>query len=160
MDATTTTTRLGSRCGARVRLRAAFHEIELGEGSHTMGRDSECAFTIDDSLVSRVHAVLHVDASGVVFVFDLASRNGTFVNGARLKAGLGLRDGDRLRVGTSEFEVAIIDDLSRSTQATIATIACARCARQYSEHRDACPDCGAPKGEAGRSPAANVDRPG
>jgi pSer/pThr/pTyr-binding forkhead associated (FHA) protein len=44
----------------------------------------------------------------VLTVTDLASTNGTFVNGARVGERV-LREGDRLRVGRVDFTVSRID---------------------------------------------------
>jgi len=59
-----------------------------------------------DRTVSRVHCALELVASRWC-VRDLASRNGTFVNGERVWGALPLRAGDEIRVGTVRFVVRI-----------------------------------------------------
>src|SRR4051794_34120303 len=58
----------------------ARHLLPLGLVS--IGRGAESSIVIDDSSVSRVHALLHV--ADDIAVTDLGSRNGTTVKGDRL----------------------------------------------------------------------------
>ncbi len=61
----------------------------------------------EDAYVSGTHAYLRYE-QGSLFIFDSASRNGTFVNdGTVPESGLVLRPGDNIKVGSSAFEVAI-----------------------------------------------------
>lgn len=70
-----------------------------GEGKLVVGRESDSGLVLPEDLVSRRHAEFTVK-DGEVGVKDLASTNGTFVNGQRIrKARLAL--GDRVLVGTS-----------------------------------------------------------
>jgi DNA-binding NtrC family response regulator len=67
----------------------------------------------EDSWASRVHAHLHVttprpDAAPLLRIVDAQSKNGTFVNGARV-AQRGLLDGDLIRVGDSFFVLRFED---------------------------------------------------
>lgn len=77
----------------------------------TLGRAEGCQVKIDDSYASQLHArVFRKD--GQVFVEDLGSTNGTYVNrkGTQNKEKVGsavaLRLGDRLLVGRTVLEVA------------------------------------------------------
>jgi hypothetical protein len=45
-----------------------------------VGRSRECNFRLGAAQVSRQHLLLRVDDDGNLFVRDLGSRNGTFVN--------------------------------------------------------------------------------
>ena len=78
--------------------------MSLGEGVHLIGRDPHGAIWIDSNLVSRRHATVTVSAQDVVLT-DLASRNGTFLNGQRLDASATLADGDEIRVGPARLVV-------------------------------------------------------
>jgi hypothetical protein len=62
-----------------------------------IGRHPDCDVVIDSQAVSRQHAQI-VFGDGDYFVEDLASRNGTFVNGQLVEGRRLLRDGDRLRI--------------------------------------------------------------
>lgn len=69
----------------------------------TVGRAPRADFVVDAPLVSRLHCRLTLQADGLL-VEDLASTNGTFVNGSRVAKGV-LANGDTLRVGRMEFSV-------------------------------------------------------
>jgi signal transduction histidine kinase len=66
-----------------------------------IGRSSE-ALPIDDTAVSRRHAELTPD-DGVWYIRDLASQNGTYVNGVRISDRTRLRPGDQIRTGQTLF---------------------------------------------------------
>jgi len=66
----------------------------------TIGRDSECDIPLVwDPKVSRVHALLERVGTQWTFVDDGLSRNGSFVDGARLIGRHTLKDGDRVCLG-------------------------------------------------------------
>ena len=60
-----------------------------------VGRTASCDIVLDDPKISRRHASVAVRL-GVVFLTDLGSSNGTFVNGRRIEEAVELHDGDRL----------------------------------------------------------------
>ncbi len=62
-----------------------------------LGRDDTCNVIIQDRQVSRVHARLSVTPDGISLE-DLASKNGTFVNGSRLEDPVILQDGDVIQI--------------------------------------------------------------
>ena len=72
-------------------------EFVLVEGANTVGSAAEAEVALPAREVSRRHAVLHVDGRGVS-VEDLDSKNGTFVNGVRVRRAA-LKDGDWLQLG-------------------------------------------------------------
>ncbi len=63
----------------------------------TLGRDPQCDISLPTSTISRFHAQLRREGDDLV-VKDLGSRNGVFVNGARVGEAR-LRSGDELRLG-------------------------------------------------------------
>ena len=74
--------------------------VEIDADAVVVGR-SDCDIQLDDAKVSKRHARIHL-ADGRFEVEDLDSRNGTFLNGAKIqRARLG--DGDRLRLGNSSL---------------------------------------------------------
>jgi pSer/pThr/pTyr-binding forkhead associated (FHA) protein len=75
----------------------------LGAGA-VIGRDGGCDVRLDDPLVSRRHAVV-VSCAGELFIEDLGSANGLFVNGDRRRRTLALRDGDVIQLGTTVWKV-------------------------------------------------------
>jgi sigma-B regulation protein RsbU (phosphoserine phosphatase) len=63
----------------------------------TLGRHPDCHIVIEDSSVSRFHSQISSDSHDFVLE-DLDSRNGTYLNDARLHQPIALRDGDRVRI--------------------------------------------------------------
>lgn len=100
----------GSNMG--IRLRYLAHDLEVPFGEFVIGRSAECQLSLDDPLCSRRHALLTVSDSGVTLE-DLGSRNGVFVNGARITARRPLADGDRITIGSQEmFLLGTVEPLS------------------------------------------------
>jgi hypothetical protein len=71
----------------------------------TIGRGAGCAISLDgDRFVSTIHArVFPYD--GEVWIEDLGSTNGTYVNAERVQAPTALRKGDIVQVGGVVMEV-------------------------------------------------------
>jgi pSer/pThr/pTyr-binding forkhead associated (FHA) protein len=70
----------------------------------TFGRAQGCTVSVpDDSYMSQVHARVYM-REGDVFVEDLDSTNGTFINGERVHGTQQLFHGDRLQVGHTVLE--------------------------------------------------------
>lgn len=67
-----------------------------------LGRHPFNELSLGDPGVSRYHCWILV-RDGVASVEDLASANGTYVNGKRLRLRHALKSGDTLRVGSTEF---------------------------------------------------------
>jgi pSer/pThr/pTyr-binding forkhead associated (FHA) protein len=88
-------------------------EKTLAEKPLTIGRDVEAGIQILDRSASRFHAEIF-PVGGMWFVRDLDSKNGTFVNDDRLGDEELLREGDVIKIGTTElaFEsgIALADD--------------------------------------------------
>ncbi|MCG8555258.1 MAG: DUF4388 domain-containing protein, partial [Proteobacteria bacterium] len=69
------------------------------EGEIIVGRSSDQNMVLVEDMVSRRHARISVEG-GDVFIRDLKSTNGTFVNGERISEAK-LSEGDRVLIGTS-----------------------------------------------------------
>jgi ABC-type multidrug transport system ATPase subunit len=65
-----------------------------------IGRIGAADYEIDDRRVSRKHAQISRQGNQL-FVEDLGSRNGTYVNGRQITAAVELRNGDLLELGNS-----------------------------------------------------------
>ena len=75
----------------------------LGE-ELTVGRGGGCGIVLgDDSFVSQVHARLY-RRDGDVYLEDLGSRNGTFVNGQSIATATRIRRGDQVQFGETVAE--------------------------------------------------------
>jgi len=68
------------------------------ESPLTLGRSADCNVRLDEVGVSRVHALFGRREDGTVYLQDLESKNGTYVNGERVETHV-LRDGDKIQVG-------------------------------------------------------------
>ncbi|OBA79224.1 regulator [Mycobacterium sp. 1164966.3] len=89
---------LRDRAGRRYRLSGATTRI---------GRlDDNDIVIADDEDVSRHHAVV-IDTGAGFVIYDSRSTNGVEVGGQRIRGSANLADGDRIRVGGSEFVVEI-----------------------------------------------------
>src|SRR5262245_44866739 len=64
------------------------------EGEIVIGRSSELDMVLVEDMVSRRHAKITVTA-GQIFIQDLGSTNGSFVNGEKIKRAR-LNEGDRI----------------------------------------------------------------
>lgn len=62
-----------------------------------IGRDSLCEIAIPDRQVSRQHARLVFDNTGVLLE-DMGSKNGTFCNSKRLEGSVILKEGDEIQI--------------------------------------------------------------
>lgn len=78
------------------------HRVPLPAGATLLGRDAEPAAAFADVSVSRRHARVLVE-EGRAAVEDLGSKNGTFVDGARIEGPTPLRDGAEIRLGLASF---------------------------------------------------------
>jgi pSer/pThr/pTyr-binding forkhead associated (FHA) protein len=92
-------------------LRVAVPESRRGEivaidGEITVGRGGGCALVLaDDHYASTLHARVFRRGNDL-YVEDLGSRNGTFVNGNRIETTTRLRRGDRVQFGQTVCDVA------------------------------------------------------
>jgi FHA domain len=131
---------------ARFRLRFLLQEIDLPVGDTLIGRSGNCQVTLDDPLVSREHAKIHIQEN-LATVEDLGSRNGVQVQGQVIRGKTPLANGDRIRIGTQELVfLEVSPSLERPTQTSTRQTGfmchCASCARAYPEELVACPACG------------------
>lgn len=86
-----------------------------------IGRDKDTQIQLNDTNVSRKHAVIRKTASGYT-IQDLQSRNGTFLNDIRLQYATGLNKEDMIKIGTSilkyipagEIEILYQDNLTNA----------------------------------------------
>lgn len=85
-------------------------ELEAGAtvevtASTLVGREAGSGIRLDrDEFASGRHARIEPRTDGI-WIDDLGSTNGTFVNGARLKGAKALRPGDVVRIGQTELRL-------------------------------------------------------
>jgi len=71
------------------------------KGAMTIGRAPDCDIVIPDRQVSRRHARLIESPEGFLLE-DLASKNGTYINGQRIALPTLLRDGDEVQIALAQ----------------------------------------------------------
>lgn len=84
----------------------------LGD-NFSIGRDEACHLRPASPAVSKFHCGISI-RDKKVYVRDLGSTNGTFVNDVQLEKELECRSGDRIKVGPLDFALAI-ESVSDST---------------------------------------------
>jgi hypothetical protein len=72
------------------------------DGDIVLGRGEQAEIRIDDPFASGRHTRIYLRA-GTLIVEDLGSTNGTYLNEELLESPRPLHQGDRLRIGNSEF---------------------------------------------------------
>ncbi len=88
--------------------------FKLSRGESVIGRADDALVRLIDDGVSRNHARLRLETNQL-WVEDLDSRNGTFVNGAKIDKRVSLQDGDKIQVGrTTVLRFAYHDEIDES----------------------------------------------
>gem|GEM_PF-3343016 len=82
-------------------------DFRIRDDCCVIGRLPTCDLQAPDSLVSRQHCQVRVDEKGCVFVKDLGSSNGTFVNDAPIAEEVEITAGDRVAVGAFVFTLQV-----------------------------------------------------
>lgn len=81
-----------------------FLQPQLHNQIWTFGRDpNKSSLPIRDRRLSRCHAAIRYDSTCGFLLYDLASTNGTYVNGVRIRQSHVLKDGDLIRLGSMNF---------------------------------------------------------
>jgi adenylate cyclase len=94
----------------RIRVQVAGRTAILSGTELVVGRSPYCTLVLDHSSVSRVHASLRrIDER--IYLTDLGSRNGTYVNGQRLEPNRPamVRPGDHIGIG---HQVLTLDEVA------------------------------------------------
>lgn len=75
------------------------YKLDLTTSESVAGRSTDADIRIDEQSVSRRH-VQFKNHEGKLYIRDLGSANGTFINDKRVTANLPVNDGDIIRLGT------------------------------------------------------------
>jgi pSer/pThr/pTyr-binding forkhead associated (FHA) protein len=80
----------------------------LDKVRNDIGRGGDVAILLNDAQVGRLHATVRYELSsdeseGQFVLYDLASTNGTFLNGQAISSPTVLKDGDRITLGDTEL---------------------------------------------------------
>lgn len=71
----------------------------------TLGRASACQVVLDDTYASQVHARIF-QREGQLYVEDLGSTNGTYLNRRKVSGPMVVSHGDKIQVGSTVMELA------------------------------------------------------
>ena len=98
-----------------VSVRWNVQSVLLPLGAHLVGRRPDCAVTIEDPSVSRVHARLEISRT-VLRLEDLHSKNGTFIDGRRITEPIDLLNRCEILIGEVPVKIARLDSGDASTE--------------------------------------------
>src|SRR5207245_602372 len=84
--------------------------LELNKPVISIGRGSANDLVLNDSSVSRFHAVVKQDAEKGVVIADRGSTNGVIINSRRITADTPLKDGDIIKIGVYGLSFEQLDE--------------------------------------------------
>jgi FHA domain len=97
------------RAGVQPRLEvvaAMGHEpgtvFDLGDGGATLGRSASSDIEVDDPFASAAHARIF-PRGDFMYIEDMGSTNGTYLNGRQLRRAEQLKMADKVRIGDTEY---------------------------------------------------------
>jgi pSer/pThr/pTyr-binding forkhead associated (FHA) protein/antitoxin component of MazEF toxin-antitoxin module len=88
--------------------------IPLDKDEVILGRDKKCDIHLDDRGLSRRHAQLE-RRGGSIWVSDLGSSNGTYVNGEPITSAICLHQGDVVTIGLYRVRVEGLEQMQAGT---------------------------------------------
>jgi diguanylate cyclase (GGDEF)-like protein len=102
-------------------------EVDLGklmlvELPVTIGRDENVELSLSDGSISRLHCRVERHDDGYYFVQDLASTNGTNVNGKTIEGHYRLQSDDKIFLGSSVVRFGYVDPLDIEYQSRVYTL--------------------------------------
>ncbi|GEM_PF-6506887 len=92
-------------------------EHEVDKNYISIGRSKDNDIIIDDLSVSRKHAILEKDETGKLYLTDLNSSNGTYINNIRIKEKTPVTSNDQILLGKATMIIEAID--SEDFQGTV-----------------------------------------
>ncbi|MFO0930026.1 MAG: FHA domain-containing protein [Gemmataceae bacterium] len=72
-------------------------------GLNTLGRSSDNDVIVEDLYASRRHCAIIIHHDAGCTVHDMSSKNGTYLNGARIQGPTALKCGDEIRICNRQF---------------------------------------------------------
>ena len=88
-------------------------------GSFSIGRSPKCSVVLDSPKVSRRHALINVQNVGEIWLIDLGSANGTFLNGRRVNHPVRLADFDQITIADATYCFRQPVEITEEYQATV-----------------------------------------
>lgn len=82
--------------------------IPIDKDSFIIGRIEDCDLSLPSNNVSRKHVEIYYNGTSL-FLKDLKSTNGTYVNDKKVKEDVFLKNGDTIRIANFEFKIYLKD---------------------------------------------------
>jgi len=76
--------------------------FDLGNGGATLGRSANSDIEVDDPFASSAHARIF-QRGDFMYIEDVGSTNGTYLNGRQLRRAEQLKMADSIRIGDTEY---------------------------------------------------------
>lgn len=99
------------------------HSVPLDGGEVVVGRDADAHVVLSERTIARHHAKVRAlgagapKSDGLQFeIVDLGAVSGTFVNDERLTSATTLREGDRIRIGSTLLKFVYQDEVEEKYQ--------------------------------------------
>jgi diguanylate cyclase (GGDEF)-like protein len=108
--------------------------VEVHDVPVVIGRSPEADFEVDHASVSRFHCAIWLE-KGRVFMRDLGSKNGSWVNGARV-AHAELFPGDHIALGDAVLKLVPLDSLEARYHEALYQLATVDSLTQLSNRRE------------------------
>jgi pSer/pThr/pTyr-binding forkhead associated (FHA) protein/uncharacterized RDD family membrane protein YckC len=134
-------------------------EMSLSHGITKIGRAPSSDILLEDRRVSSNHAQIEL-FEGKLFLKDLNSRNGTYVNGRRIHDTVEIKSNDIIQIVTYKFNIKI-PELKEKSSGTILDLSrpCPKCGERISRGYQFCPYCGASLDRKEAAVVASTEEP-
>ncbi len=83
-------------------------KLRLKPGKHSIGKALEADIVLSDPYASKYHAELHISNNGV-YIEDLDSTNGTWINEQKIDKQAALMHGDSFSIGNLQITTLLLD---------------------------------------------------
>jgi len=93
-----------TKLGFRLKNTDNGQEFRIDKAASSIGRDSDCDIVLDQGYPSRIHAQI-IFKNNTLYVDDLHSTNGTFVNNQKIYKATRIVPGDLIKFSTVEFSL-------------------------------------------------------
>ena len=96
------------------------HAIPIDKNPFLIGRKPDCHLILPGKDVSRTHAKIFSNGLSL-YLRDLQSTNGTFINEKKIKDDTRLKTGDIIKFGSIEFKICQIEQIENEDDEQTAT---------------------------------------
>ena len=114
---------------------SSVRQVDISGQMTTIGRSETNKICIESERISRQHAA--IEWTGDLFMLtDMSSRNGTYLNGKKLRSGIALANGDSISIGDCQLRFLYTTQALKDAEALrLLTITDASAAFNYTFSR-------------------------